>query len=153
MRDGGFSSSRSAHQGHHLARADRDVDVIIVLDNSAGVVNAPELQSALEYAHDHGLCVPTIDTTGLEKKNIWVFDDNPHAPIIVYMPLVKNEHGSFDPQACIQESFCGTFTLEYTKDQTEQLCGLTQANIVDNREVLKRVVSVGLERRKRKHLN
>jgi phospholipase A2 len=135
-----------------LLRKERDIDVIIVLDNSAGLKDAPELQRAITYAKKHRCEMPNISFVGLEKKNIWVFDDNPKAPIIVYVPLVKNEQydSFFDPEVCVQDGFCGTFTLEYTQEQTELLCGLTHATIVDNHVIFKKVLRLAMERRKHK---
>lgn len=109
----------------------RNVDIIIVLDNS-DYPNKPAeaLTSAREYAQERNILFPEFVLEKINEKPLSVFwqKDNPQAPIIIYMPLVQDPvyAENFDPRDCIRHSFCSTSNFEYTREQAEQLSGLTK---------------------------
>ena len=112
-----------------LLRPARAVDLIIVYDSSGDNSDFSTLLCAQEYARLHNLPFPPIDYSSLGNQLMYVFKD-PHdstCPVVIYFPLVKNEaYSSFDPQDCMQNSFCSTFNFKYTPEQFAQLSGLAE---------------------------
>nr|XP_019969285.1 PREDICTED: cytosolic phospholipase A2 beta-like [Paralichthys olivaceus] len=76
----------------------RDIDLIIVLENSAGTM-FETLTLAREYAAELKKPFPEIDDKVLEErewpKDCYVFEGKEKEPTIVYMPLFnrRNCHG------------------------------------------------------------
>lgn len=124
-----------------LLRKERAVDIIIVIDNSAGTTG-DELRKTEQYFKQKGLSFPTIDYTRVHNT-ITVFEDaeHPATPIIVYMPLVKNNKYSenFDPKNCPDDA-CSTFNFTYKTEIIEELSGLTEFTIIENKEYITKLI-------------
>ncbi|OGB97089.1 hypothetical protein A3F06_04165 [candidate division TM6 bacterium RIFCSPHIGHO2_12_FULL_36_22] len=135
-----------------LLRSGRNLDVIIFLDGSARIKGGREMQGVLRYAQEHGIPMPTINIDELHMKAISVFDDNLDAPICVYMPRIKNDQydPNFDPDICAVSGFCNTMNFEYNEEQACLLSGLTEANMVQSKEILQDVIREAIRRRKAK---
>lgn len=130
-------------------RPERRADVIIFLDISATVKDAPELRKAEAYAREHSLPFPAINYDGIDTRAVSIFKDenNLAAPLVIYAPCAKDEKlvagylgkktlhelvrriEHFDVNACIQKSFCNTFNFEYKPEEARQLSTLTEFNI------------------------
>lgn len=131
-----------------LLNADRAVDIIIVVDASGDILGAPELKIAEEYAKKNKLPFPTIDYSSINKQSYSIFDDGPNspAPIVIYVPMIKNNNYSqkFDPQDHLGiMGFMNTFNFEYSQEEAELLAGLfTQTAYELRKDLLKTIIKV-----------
>ncbi len=128
-----------------VLRPERKVDIIIVCDASSIVTKAPELRDAEEYARRNNLKFPKINYNGIGKAHISVFrEDDPEIPVVIYMPMKSNYSYSntFDPIISAKEGgFCSTFNLQYTPEQFDLLCGLSEYNMAQSFEVIRGVIA------------
>ncbi|MBT4856024.1 hypothetical protein HOM50_03915 [bacterium] len=134
-----------------LLRKGRDIDVIIILDSSAKI-EGRELRSITRYATERGIPIPTIDADSSHENIISVYDDNVDAPILVYLPRLKNDNYSadFDPGDCASGDFCHTFNFEYNEEQVDLLTGLTESNMKESIPVIQNVIKEAIRRRRAK---
>ncbi|MEX2437994.1 MAG: hypothetical protein WD449_01950, partial [Candidatus Babeliales bacterium] len=81
-------------------RPERAVDMVVVLDCSNNIHNAPELRKAVKWCQDNNYKVPNItpeDTKDSKLKNFIVFNDPRQpghevgVPVIFYIPLYKRD--------------------------------------------------------------
>lgn len=58
------------------------------------------------------------------------------------MPLKKNpNYSDFDPQENQRSGgYCSTFNFSMTRDQVEELSGLTQANFMESLDIIKQTI-------------
>lgn len=135
----------------------RQADILIFWDASKTISGAPALKGARDYARSRGLKFPAITDEQMSKlntKSLWVFkdEDDSSVPVVVYMPRIKDEAqwnalrvtpayekykqylDSFDPEHCVQNSFCATKNFEYTLEQARQLALLMHFNMVANHD-------------------
>lgn len=132
-----------------LLRPERALDVIFVFDSSADVGMAGELKKAERYAREHNLKFPLIDYEQAKTKALSVFRDeqDPTIPTIIYLPLVKDmslpamqkdqRFANFDPKACVEKDYCGTFNFKYEAEEFETLAQFTEHNLADHHELIK----------------
>lgn len=122
-----------------LLKPERNVDIILIMDSSSDIINAPELKKAENYAKFYNLRFPKIDYSQISSKNISVFSNkDPKVPTIIYIPLIKNPNYSvFDPTDHETNKYLNTFNLHYTEEESADLCGLTTFNILSNKQILK----------------
>jgi hypothetical protein len=132
-----------------LLNIDRNVDIIIMMDASADVLGAQQLRFAERYAADHNLPFPRIDYNGINDRPFSIFDDGFYspAPIIIYVPMVKNANYSttFDPQDHLQPGgFLNTGNFDYSIEQAKLLSGLLEQSAHELKpallEVMKKVI-------------
>jgi phospholipase A2 len=127
-----------------LLRPERNVNIIIVLDNSTGNLGS-ELPKAEKYAKSHGLKFPKIDYRSIGKA-ISVHKDpaDIRVPVVIYIPLLANRDfdSEFDPRTA---SYCGTFNLKYTPEQVAQLSGLTQFTMQQNQDIILETIKEWIE--------
>jgi len=73
-----------------LLQKERTIRLIIAIDASSSVQNAPSLRTAYEYAHAHNIPFPTIDWS-LVNQPYSVHRGKPHSnePTIIYIPLIS----------------------------------------------------------------
>jgi phospholipase A2 len=128
-------------------RPDRLMDIIIILDSSAGAVGS-ELKSAEAFARQRGLKFPYIDYSVIQQHAVSLFFDpnDSQAPAVIYIPRVVDEallsvhkddpafkdfypllHG-FDIEKCIEKEACNTFNFFYSKQEARQLTALGEFN-------------------------
>ncbi len=135
-----------------LLRTEREIDIIIVFDNSYYIQNAPALIGAQNYAKKKNLPFPAIEIKDIDKKVCSVFKDatNPQTPIIIYMPLIQNEHYSknFDPAKCILKSYCATENFTYNAKQMMELSSLTEYSVIESAPIIIREIKECIERKK-----
>ena len=62
-------------------------------------------------------------------------------PVVIYMPLIKNEKYSkkFDPKKA-ESGYCNTFNFLYSKKQFDELSGLTRFNMLEAKNKIWSVV-------------
>lgn len=111
-----------------LLRPERDIDIIIILDASGGSAGG-ELHNAELHAKKWGYPFPRIDYMTIGKPCSIHWDHtNPAAPIVIYMPLIKNKN-YFDGWDPYKANFTSTYNFTYTPEQTALLSGLTSYNM------------------------
>lgn len=126
-----------------LLRPERQIDIIIICDATAGEAVGQELRKAEMYAKKNALPFPPIDYARAAENCISVFaDPQKGAPTIIYLPLIQNRaFGDFDPQENIKSGgYCSTFNLRYTPEQTEELSSLTKYSLLESLEIIKSVI-------------
>jgi len=114
-----------------LLRPERAIDIIIILDASAGTFGQ-ELHNAQTHAQKWGYPFPAIDYTKINQPCSVHWDqNNAAAPIVIYMPLIQNSgyQNNWDPWSA---DFTNTENFTYTPAQTAQLSGLTSYNMSQN---------------------
>lgn len=142
-------------------RPERRADVVIFLDSSAIVKDAPELRKAQEYARKRSLPFPAIQYEGIGTRAVSIFKDehNPAAPLVIYLPCVNDKQlvksftndpllkdlvshiADLDVDACIQKSFCNTFNFDYKEQQALQLSSLTEFNVRASVDAIKEAIA------------
>jgi phospholipase A2 len=134
-----------------LLRPQRALDIIFILDSSADIGSAGELKKAERYANQNNLPFPKINYDQAKTQAISVFRDKNDAkiPTIIYMPLIKDtslpsiktnrRFDDFDPKKCVEKDYCSTFNFKYEPEEFETLTLLTEINISDNSELIKKV--------------
>ena len=120
-------------------RPERGVDLVVVLDCSNNIHNAPELRKAATWCLTHGYKVPSRAAeriVGTQKEMFTVFNHpyeqgyKAHVPVIMYIPLWKRKEylNEWDPWGKCTEQYCAkkSENLYYTKDAINKLSGLTR---------------------------
>lgn len=118
-----------------LLRAERKIDIIIVLDAGTNAASANDLRQAQEYAAMAQLNFPKIDYTKTSNIISVHYGQKANTPTIIYLPLVKNPAylNGWNP---VGEKFTATQNFAYTAQQIDQLAGLTRLAIVSNKKVI-----------------
>lgn len=124
-----------------LERPGREIDLMIVIDNSGHILNkelppGAALDSCRDYFTEKKIPFPDTRTECAANGTCTLFTRKDHkGPMILYIPMIKNEHYSadFDPRAC-NDTFCNTFNFTYTPEQSRLLIDLMRANVIDNTE-------------------
>lgn len=118
-----------------LLKKERKIDLIIIEDYSTSMKDLPKLE---KYAKKFNAPFPKITGTNHNKKQISIFKDknNPKAPVVIYMPFIKNEkfNTNFNPKKGNDLKFCKNMNFVYNKEQFELVYGLAKQNILDNKE-------------------
>ena len=123
----------------------RNIDIIIASNASRTpeIAENYSLKCIMKYAARKHLKFPIIDFEKEEEiddkgnpqliyqKPVSLFkdDNDPNCPIIIYLPLSKNEdyNSNFDPQENARVGgYCGTFNFDIKPHQFEELTGLTR---------------------------
>jgi phospholipase A2 len=137
-----------------LLRKERNIDIIIVLDNSYYITNSPALLGSANYARSKKLPFPPVSIQEIDKKICTVFKDeaNPDAPVVIYLPLIKNNNYSktFDPAHCVLNSYCTTENFSYSSKQVMQLSGLTEYSIQESAPIIMQEIKDSIERKKKR---
>ena len=122
-----------------LLEEQRKPDIIIVLDSSTQKFLRPAnaLKQAEKELTEQGHKFPPIDYKKAVTQNLSIFRDenDPDCPIIIFIPLQKDVSYSktFNPAT---SKFCKTTNFSYSKNQAEQLAGLTEHVIKNNKNVI-----------------
>lgn len=136
-----------------LLRAERPVDIIIVLDMSYNPIIGTGLKKVEAYAREHGLPFPAVDYSKVSDvcsvHPAYARGFGGHGPAyvqghgsrgggqvrfgpaIIYMPFVKNKNyqNGWDPRAA---DFTATFNFKYTKEQYNLVSGLAEYNVQES---------------------
>lgn len=135
-----------------LLRPERAVDIIIVYDAS----NSPlgdELRKAEQWAYQHNYPFPPINEQDITAPcSIHRHTTGAKAPIIIYLPLVKNPayHDGWDP---FTAHFAGTFDFEYTQEQVALLSGLMAFNLLSSRDMILETIREWIMEKRDMHQN
>ncbi|XP_069381341.1 cytosolic phospholipase A2 gamma-like [Paralichthys olivaceus] len=131
----------------------RDIDLIIVLENSAGTM-FETLTLAREYAAELKKPFPEIDDKVLEErewpKDCYVFEGKEKEPTIVYMPLFnrRNCHDAEEINAKMEEYT--TFQRPFNDTKIKFVLETAEANMKNNKETLLREINKAVLRRENK---
>jgi len=137
-------------------------DVILIFDFSANVADGDELFKAEAYARAHDLPFPHLDHSlrsvnprvfNISEEIYSVYDDGPeaNAPIVVYVPMVKNPNFSktFDPRAEMGPTgFLNTFNFLYGQRETELISGLFKQAVIEAKPAIIDTIKTAIERKK-----
>jgi len=132
-----------------LLRPERGVDIIVICDATHCGINsccathcdAPhaeafsELRKAQLYAQRHGLKFPPIgDLQENEPCSIHFDDDDPTAPVVIYIPLKADQQyqQGWDPA----QDFTHIFNFQYDQEQVKLLSGLMEHAVVASKKVI-----------------
>lgn len=117
-------------------RPEREVDLILMLDASAGLQGAPQLVQA--RGHAEAKKAPFVDISAPQVNQIpFRLLSGIGTPKVAYYPLVKNEgHSSFDPSA--GHSFMRTSNFEYTPEQAMLVSELARFNVASSMPALRK---------------
>ena len=87
---------------------------------------------------------PPIDFDNSYSKICTVYRDenDPSCPIVIYLPLKTNPgYSDFDPQENQRAGgYCSTFNFSMTREQVEELSGLTQYNLTQSLDIIKETI-------------
>jgi phospholipase A2 len=125
-----------------LLRPERTIDIMIIIDASSDAADGKELTRAAQYAHAHGLPFPAIHFVSTGAP-VYFFGGTGKEPLIIYLPLIRNPgYSDFDPQAnSAAGGYCSTFNMRYKEHETEELAGLSYANMRDSIEQIKTAIT------------
>lgn len=122
-----------------LLRTARDIDILIVYDSSATITGVPELKKACAYAQRNNLRFPEISSDHADKQIMNIFmNQDMKTPIIIYFPRIKNNAYSlhFDPEICINSSYCNTFNFTYSPEQALLITELPEFTIKQKKHAI-----------------
>ena len=127
----------------------RSIDVMIVCDSSGKMGTVKELERTMAFARRKGYAMPTIDTQASTDAHVQVYDDNPDAPIIVYLPYIKNDEFDeyFDPQMLSLSGFCQSHNTEYTQTEAAKVVGLARHNFEESIGAIRSALETAIERK------
>ncbi len=128
----------------------RNVDVIFIADASGDMRGAPSLRAAEELAHKLHLPFPKVSYKDIDGSyaTLIVDEDNPQAPIIVYMPGLKNPAYDKKVGHPVNPEDYGTLTFDYPRGKAEDLMGLIEYNVLLSKDTLLEALRVAVARKK-----
>lgn len=111
-----------------LLQPERHIDIIIALDMSAELRNAPALAQAQSYAQAHNLPFPNVSTAiGLEQQPINIFKGNSSTiPTIIYIPFTNN---------CV-DRYCGIFNVHYSPQEFDYVFSTAYVSFMRNKQII-----------------
>lgn len=112
-----------------LLRQQRNVDIIIILENGQTPHDGSTLRACEKYARDHNLLFPPINYEKVgDLCSVHQDQTNTSCPTIIYLPLVKNKDylDGWDPNPLLPDAFTSTANFIYTPEQVQKLSGLTE---------------------------
>lgn len=122
-----------------LLRKERAIDIIIIMDASDRPLST-ELHLAQAYAQQHQLPFPKINYQHTTQPfSVHGIGNSLGAPIIIYMPLVKNPayHNGWDPRTA---GFTSTYNFKYKQEQTYLLAGLTRSTFIEHQQDILNII-------------
>mmetsp|Transcript_16499 Transcript_16499/g.39438 ORF Transcript_16499/g.39438 Transcript_16499/m.39438 type:complete len:1357 (+) Transcript_16499:109-4179(+) len=138
-----------------LLRPERGVDVMVMVDARAfaseeSVDESHELTCAAQYARDHGFSFPKLPASklkGMGARPCTVFGGEEsdeggrkrarrkHAPMVVYLPLVKNE--AVDPLLDpVNDDWASFYEFQYEPKNFKRLLRLARENVLTSKQLL-----------------
>ncbi len=127
----------------------RNCDVIVILDSSLDLRDAPSLRAAETRARQLGLRFPRVDYREINTRNVnLIVDDNDLlAPLIIYIAGIANpRYGNFDPA---EEACTSTLNFHYPDEKYQALSGLIEHTVFEARDLFHRAYERALERKRR----
>jgi phospholipase A2 len=147
-----------------LMRPEREIDIMIGLDQSAGRDQylSTNLELAAEYARKFNWPFPDISeamkveslqktkdgvkmsAASMKPLSVCMGSVAEGIPTVMYMSLLRNEkfHKEFDPRTA---EFCATSNWVWRHDEVDLLTGLTQFNTRQSMDQIKRVLKTTLQ--------
>lgn len=160
-----------------LLRKERNIDLILTMDVSDPIINAPELLKAEIHARKFGFKFPRIKNNSeykeVNKKTLTIFSDDKGFPTIIYFPLKKdpilnndklvkdlfyndpmiNKNFTIKDIESMEKfelencKFCSTFNFTYSKENFKILFNLMRFNVIINREKIKAIINNIIEKK------
>lgn len=127
-----------------LLRPERAIDIIIILDASAGVLGT-QLYNAQMHANKWGYPFPRINYNLINQPCSIHWDkSNNQAPMVIYLPLIKNPgyDNDWDP---FKVAFTSTYNFIYSPEQTQLLSGLTSYNMSQSMPLIMDMIAQWIE--------
>ncbi|XP_019406915.1 PREDICTED: cytosolic phospholipase A2 delta-like isoform X2 [Crocodylus porosus] len=151
-----------------LLRKERRVDVILYFGYSLLEPCFDSIEETGQYCVEQGLPFPKIVLTEEDKKNpkecyVFVDDENPEVPIVLFFPLVNNTFKEYkapgvkcSPAEMEKDdidfvSSMSPYKLEnltYSKDDFDKLLMVTEYNVQNNKDLMLQAFYKAVERRK-----
>lgn len=137
-----------------LFHPERKVDIIFVLDASAGIHNPPEageFRKAENDLKEKGFAIPKINYEGILKKPVSVFQggNKQKAPTIIFVAPIKNE--KYDKKFDTAKEFSETYPsgkFVYKKEKIEKLTGLIKFNLKQSKNEILKAIREHIEMKK-----
>ena len=149
-----------------MLRRANEIDVVIALDATAppDIVDGLAMTGGREYAkrYEHPFPILPEDMSTLQTPDATVLEEYEDGetgtearPRVVYFPLVQNpEYSEFDPQTnTLEGGYCSSFNFVYSKEQVDELSGLTTSLIHRNVDVLKETLRNAVMDRRRRRMS
>ncbi|XP_034450281.1 cytosolic phospholipase A2 beta-like [Hippoglossus hippoglossus] len=131
----------------------RDIDLIIVLEYSAGNM-FETLTLARDYAAEVKKPFPKIDDQVLEErewpKDCYVFEGKEKEPTIVYMPLFNRRNCQDAKEVDAKMEEFSTFQPPFSEAKIKFMLETAEANMKNNKELLLREINKAVLRRQNK---
>ncbi|XP_034450284.1 cytosolic phospholipase A2 gamma-like [Hippoglossus hippoglossus] len=131
----------------------RDIDLIIVLEYSAGNM-FETLTLARDYAAEVKKPFPEIDDQVLEErewpKDCYVFEGKEKEPTIVYMPLFNRRNCQDAKEVDAKMKEFSTFQPPFSEAKIKIMLETAEANMKNNKELLLREINKAVLRRQNK---
>lgn len=137
-----------------LLRKERAIDIIFIFDSSDKKLSDQSVQQSINsWALKHGIRLPDFAKyqNKLDQKSIIRMDGGDYAPMLVYMPLIKDKHisyskaaANFDLEKCMKSS-CNKLNFNYTSDEFDGLISLAYQNITQNESSIKEALKIAAE--------
>lgn len=152
-----------------LLKKERALDVIIIGDASADILDMVEV-GGKKFPAEFAKFLQHLDPSGFKYEPFKEYTEAPfivyqpredtgELPVLIYINYVKDEKlfttkaeddvtlqrlaqrlKDFDPIACEQAGFCGTFNFKYSQDQFEQLKTMGQFNVLAHKKEILNVL-------------
>ncbi|XP_047199697.1 cytosolic phospholipase A2 gamma-like isoform X2 [Hippoglossus stenolepis] len=131
----------------------RDIDLIIVLEYSAGNM-FETLTLARDYAAEVKKPFPEIDDQVLEERewpmDCYVFEGKEKEPTIVYMPLFNRRNCQDAKEVDAKMEEFSTFQPPFSEAKIKFMLETAEANMKNNKELLLREINKAVLRRQNK---
>lgn len=129
----------------------RNLDIIIVCDFSSDIDKCQELHKAEDFARKNNLPFPQIDYTGAADRTYTIFGDaTGTAPIIIYIPLLKNTRyrPNFDPRSQMGVGqFMNVANFAYSHEQAKIVAGLLEFTVTELKDDLVKLINQVVDRK------
>lgn len=113
-----------------LLNPQRKIDIIIMFDASSDYAeNAPALQAAEQYAHQHNAPFPHINYSAIASDEVSIFNEA-RTPMVMYIPFINT---------CL-EQFCGTFNFAYSAKEFEYVLQTARQLVKRNIKKIKKAI-------------
>lgn len=144
---------------------ERTADILIFLDASKGKNVGNQLRKTAEYAKNHNLPFPSIDSDELGKKTISVFNNknSKTTPIVIYMPRISDKAlweenklrpefkdynlSGFDLDHETNYGFATTKKFQYTPEHSALVMNQAQFNMRANKEIIIKAIKLAIDRK------
>ncbi|XP_063803575.1 cytosolic phospholipase A2 zeta [Pseudophryne corroboree] len=165
--DGGFSINSPFPL---VLQPERDVDVILSF-NYSWCAPFEILHLTTQYCRERGIPFPKITVSEEDEKQpkecyLFMDADNPRTPIVLHFPLVNDSFCAYKAPGVLREtekekaqanfvlkgkdSIYRTKNFTYEPNDFDRLLDLNRYNVLNNKDQIRNVLKIALDRRKKK---